>query len=104
MARILITGMSGAGKSTLLAELARRGVTAVDTDYGGYTVDDRLWHVEKMDALLAAHDDLVVSGTVDASACSFLDDGQKADGWILTCTAKPTSDCVIETHKEDDLF
>lgn len=65
MARILITGMSGAGKSTLLAELARRGVTAVDTDYGGYTVDDRLWHVEKMDALLAAHDDLVVSGTVE---------------------------------------
>ncbi len=65
MARILITGMSGAGKSTLLAELARRGVTTVDTDYGGYTVDDRLWHVEKMDALLAAHDDLVVSGTVE---------------------------------------
>lgn len=65
MARILITGMSGAGKSTLLAELARRGVATVDTDYGGYTIDDRLWHVEKMDALLASHDDLVVSGTVE---------------------------------------
>lgn len=65
MARILITGMSGAGKSTLLAELARRGVATVDTDYGGYTIDDRLWHVEKMDALLASHDELVVSGTVE---------------------------------------
>ena len=46
----------------------------------------------------------VVSGTVDASACSFLDDAQKADGWILTCTAKPTSDCVIKTHMEDDMY
>jgi shikimate kinase len=65
MARILITGMSGAGKSTLLAELARRGVTTVDTDYGGYTIDDRLWDVSTMDALLASHDGLVVSGTVE---------------------------------------
>ena len=46
----------------------------------------------------------VVSGEVDASGCSFLSDEQKADGWILTCTAKPKSDCVIETHKEDDLY
>lgn len=65
MARILITGMSGAGKSTLLAELARRGVTTVDTDYGGYTIENRLWDVPAMDALLASHDDLVVSGTVE---------------------------------------
>ena len=42
----------------------------------------------------------VVSGTVDATDCSFLSEDQKADGWVLTCTAKPTSDCVIETHKE----
>lgn len=46
----------------------------------------------------------VVSGTVDSSACSFLSEDQKADGWILTCTAKPTSDVVLETHKEDDLY
>ena len=44
------------------------------------------------------------AGTVDASDCSFLSDAQKADGWVLTCTCKPTSDCVIETHKEDDLY
>ena len=46
----------------------------------------------------------LVSGTMDTSACSFLDDAQKADGWVLTCTAKPTSDVVIETHKEDDMY
>ena len=41
---------------------------------------------------------------MDVSGCSFLSDDQKAAGWVLTCTAKPTSDVVIETHKEDDLF
>ena len=46
----------------------------------------------------------LVSGTMDTSACSFLSDEQKADGWVLTCTAKPTSDVVIETHKEDDMY
>ena len=46
----------------------------------------------------------IISGTVDVSGCSFLDDKQKADGFILTCTAKPTSDCVIQTHVEDDLY
>ena len=46
----------------------------------------------------------IVSGTMDVSGCGFLDDDQKAAGFVLTCTAKPTSDVVIETHKEEDLF
>ena len=46
----------------------------------------------------------LVSGTMDTSGCSFLTDAQKADGWVLTCTAKPTSDVIIETDKEDDLY
>ena len=46
----------------------------------------------------------LVSGTMDTSACGFLTPEQKADGWVLTCTVKPTSDVVIETHKEDDMF
>lgn len=46
----------------------------------------------------------LVSGTMDVSGCSFLTPEQKADGWVLTCTAKATSDCVIETHKEDDMY
>ena len=64
MARVLITGMSGAGKSTLLSELAQRGHTTVDTDYGDWVLADGRWNETRMAALLADDSDLVVSGTV----------------------------------------
>jgi ferredoxin len=46
----------------------------------------------------------LVSGTVDNSAAGFLSAEQRAEGFVLTCTAIPTSDCVIKTHMEEELF
>jgi dephospho-CoA kinase len=68
MSRILITGMSGAGKSSLLAELARRGYETVDTDYESWKKSDGLWDDGAISGLLAAHPDVIVSGTVENQA------------------------------------
>jgi shikimate kinase len=68
-AAVLVTGMSGVGKSTALAELARRGFTTVDTDYGPWIHNvegEPLWREPMIHALLDRPRDtpLFVQGTV----------------------------------------
>jgi dephospho-CoA kinase len=65
MARVLLTGMSGAGKTTVLQELRGRGLFTVDTDDDGWELADRTWDEDRMGDLLAQHEHIVVSGTVE---------------------------------------
>lgn len=51
----------------------------------------------------AACEGKIISGTVDQSEQIFLSENQMDEGFVLTCVAKPTSDCVIEIELENYL-
>mmetsp|Transcript_38230 Transcript_38230/g.74063 ORF Transcript_38230/g.74063 Transcript_38230/m.74063 type:complete len:147 (-) Transcript_38230:183-623(-) len=46
---------------------------------------------------------IMEDGTVDQSDQTFLNDQQIADGLVLTCYARPTSDMTVRTHVENEL-
>ena len=68
MPAVLLTGMAGVGKSTVLAEIERRGIRTIDTDYGDWMrLDDhgeRQWREAAIAGLLDEPGDLVFAGTV----------------------------------------
>ncbi len=46
----------------------------------------------------------MIEGKVDQSEGSYLSEEQIAKGYVLICIAHPQSNCVFETHKEEEVL
>ena len=46
----------------------------------------------------------LIEGTVDQTDHCFLKEKELKAGFVLTCKAYPTSNCVIMSHQEDELL
>ncbi|WP_072619663.1 2Fe-2S iron-sulfur cluster-binding protein [Spirulina major] len=44
---------------------------------------------------------IIEGESLDQEGQMQLDDEQMANGYVLTCIGKPTSDCTIKTHQEE---
>jgi ferredoxin len=126
------SALSTSFKSSLKAKIAPRTLTSYKTKFScsaAYKVtlvfkngDEKVIDCEEDDSIVTAAEDAgldlpyscragaccscagkIVDGSVDQEEQTFLEEDAIADGWVLTCVAKPLSDVKVMVELEDEL-